>query len=193
VPAAKTSPLEHEVRFSDTVHRKNRFLDKPTSPPYPEDVQRRLRAPSPRYSPEFAHLVIETSCEGYSFGGFAGKVGIGRSTVNAWREKHPEFDEACARADAARQHYWESILLHVAETGGTGSQGTVAMFGVLNVGRHDWSNRQQVEHTGTLTLSSLIESSMKAIEARRLTSPTAIVDPLLIEGEAVQPDLDDLF
>ena len=78
-------------------------------------------------------------------------------------------------------------------TGGTGSQGQVAMFGVLNVGRQDWSNRQQIEHTGTVTLSSLIKSSMKAIEARRLTSPTAIDDPLLIEGQAMQPDLDDLF
>jgi hypothetical protein len=68
--------------------------------------------------------------------------------------------------------------MHVAETGGQGSQGQMVIFGLINAGREDWKNRQEIEHTGETKLSAVIETAIKRIESR------------IIEGELVSPPSD---
>jgi len=162
------------------VARKHRIPDGPTLPPLPDETRALLRGRPSSYKPSFAQELLEDSGEGYSLGGFAGKIGVARSTINDWVARYPEFAEACARAKAARQRWWESILLHVAETGGQGSQGQVAIFGAINCGAEDWRQKQEVEHTGQLTLASLIERSMKTIEGR-IVEPDQSPDAVLSE------------
>jgi hypothetical protein len=79
--------------------RKNRIpIDEPPQyGPLSESSEKQLRAPPTHYDPRFAQLVIEDMAKGYSFGGFAGRIGVARKTINDWREKHPEFDQACDR------------------------------------------------------------------------------------------------
>jgi hypothetical protein len=160
----------------ETTQRRNRIPDGPTQARFSDSERAMLRAPPTFYDPAFAHLVIETMSDGYSFGGIAGKIGVSRRTIDSWRQRYPEFEEACSRAMAVRQRWWEERLIHVALTGGIGSQGTVAMFGVCNAGPNDWKMKQEIEHTGQLTLAALVESSMKAIEARTIEG-IAIEEP----------------
>ena len=83
---------------------------------------------------------------------------------------------ACARAQAGRLRWWEEKALEVMRTGGQGSQGQIAIFGLVNAGREDWQHKQQVEISRQVTLADVVEASMKAIEARTLESEARIID-----------------
>jgi hypothetical protein len=146
--------------------RKQRHVFKPTQRPFTPEQLMTLRAPQTRYQPEFAEKVIELMAEGYSLGGFAGTIGVGRRAINTWMEKHPDFDQACARGLAVRQYWWETKAIEIATTGGQGSQGQMVIFGLLNAGREDWRNRQEIEHTGEIKLSTVIETALRRIESR---------------------------
>lgn len=184
--SARAKPLTPEERQSSTVMRKNRLADGPTMEPFTDQERIMLRGRPTLYQPMLTQAVIEDLCDGYSLGGFAGKLGIGRSTVNRWMVDHPEFGEACARAASVRQRFWESVLIHVAKTGGQGSQGQVAIFGVLNAGREDWKQRQEIEHSGTVTLAALVENSMRLIEGKSVEIPSD-------SESTLAPVSDDLF
>jgi Bacteriophage Sf6, terminase small subunit-like len=163
-----------------TVQRKHRIPDQPLQPVFDEPEQlARLRAPQTRYKPEFCQDAMEIMAQGFSLGGMAGKLGIARSTVNRWFEAHPEFSEACARARSAQQYYWEKRFIFAVETGAN-PQGPI--FALVNCGREDWKNRQEIEHTGEIKLSAIIETAMQRIAAART-----------IEGTLAAPDLDTCF
>lgn len=100
------------------------------------------------YRPEYAEQVIQVCAEGYSLTGFAGRIGVARSSINEWAEKHPEFSDAVNRAKAKRAQFWEARALEVAQTGGTGGQSTMIIFGLKNHAPEDFADRQQHEHTG---------------------------------------------
>lgn len=170
-----------------TPDRKHRIPDSPTLPRFTDAERKMLRGRPSSYRADFAQDVIEDLSDGYSLGGYAGRIGVARSTLNIWMERYPEFKEACARAAAVRQRYWEKILIHVAETGGTGSQGQIAIFGVINAGREDWKQKQEIEHTGQVTLATLVETSMRAIEGQLVDVTPRLEQPVSTPLE------DDLF
>lgn len=167
--------------------------DTPALSPLPEETKRRLLSPQTLYDPSFAQAVIEDSSDGYSLGGFAGRIGVARRTIDNWAASHPEFALAVSRAKAARQRWWESILIHVAQTGGTGSQGQIAIFGVINTGAGDWKQKQEIEHTGQLTLAALVESSMKTIEGQTIEAQAKIAEPDQSPSDAPSEKENDLF
>jgi hypothetical protein len=99
-------------------------------------VAQRMRGAPTLYKPEYCQLVIERMLLGFSFGGFAGWLGVARNTIDGWRNKYPDFDGACARAQACRQWYWEEKAIDIAETGGKGgNQGSVVLAALYNAGR----------------------------------------------------------
>jgi hypothetical protein len=161
------------------VARKHRLPDRPTQKPFTPEQRSRLRAPPPQYNPAFAGDIIEKMADGYSLGGFAGQIGIARTTIDHWRRDYPEFDVACARAMAVRQLWWERQAIEVARTGGQGSQGQMVIFGLINAGREDWRQKQEIEHTGQLSLAALVEQSMRQI------------NPPTIEGQATEQQAQD--
>jgi transposase len=182
------------------ARRKNRIPvgEPPQYGPLSESSEKLLRAPPTHYDQRFAQLVIEDMAQGYSFGGFAGRIGVSRKTISDWREKHPEFDQACARAQAGRLRWWEEKALEVVRTGGQGSQGQMAIFGLVNAGREDWQHKQQVEISGQVTLADVVEASMKVIEARTIEGEAHLIGmtptaPVVLEHEAEVVPLDKLF
>jgi len=46
---------------------------------------------------------------GLSFESFAGLIGIGRSAIYNWLEKHPDFEDARGRGQAASLFWWETL------------------------------------------------------------------------------------
>lgn len=41
-----------------------------------------------------------------TFQGFAARIGVSGDTLRDWREKHPEFDDACRRAQMMQEDKW---------------------------------------------------------------------------------------
>jgi transposase len=175
------------------VARKHRLPDKPTQAAFTDSERQMLLAPMTHYSPTFANAVIKDLSEGYSLGGFAGRIGVARPTLNKWMAAHPEFGEACARAMAVRQRWWERLAIDVATTGGQGAQGQLVIFGLINAGREDWKQKQEIEHTGQLTLAALVESSMKTVEGQVIEAQAQIVEPDQSPSDAPSEKENDLF
>lgn len=124
----------------------------------------RLRGRPSAYQEDFDVMVREAMAEGYSLSGFAGRIGLARQTINKWCEEHPSFGEACARGKSARLYWWETKALEVAATGGQGSQATMIIFGLKNMGSDEWKEKHEVAHSGNISLSALISDSMKTID-----------------------------
>lgn len=136
----------------------------PTWEPLEPEQAARLRGRPSSYQENFDILVREAMAEGYSLSGFAGRIGLARQTINDWCDKHASFAEACARGKSARLYWWETKALEVAATGGQGSQATMIIFGLKNMGSDEWKEKQEVAHSGAISLSALISDSMKTIE-----------------------------
>ena len=155
------------------------------SEPFPDHVAKALIGRPTNYRPEYCQRVLELAAQGYSLGGFAGLLGVGRRTVNQWIDCQPDFAQACSRAAAGRQWFWETKLIDVANTGGVGSQGQVAIFGVLNAARCgdnvkalDYVNKSEIEHSGNVSLANVVErmmSKLDEIASKRAPGDNAIV------------------
>jgi hypothetical protein len=140
------------------------------------------------YHPDHCETIIEMAIQGHSLAAFAGRIGVAHQTVCKWMRLYPEFGEACARAGAGRLWFWETRLIHVANTGGNGSQGQVAIFGVVNAARMcdnpgaiAWINKTEIEHSGSATLANVVERMMDKLDqiAKAQAGPRTIT----IEGE----------
>jgi hypothetical protein len=172
------------------AHRKSRISKEPTQPVWSEESRQKLRAPATSYQPHFAQEAIEWMAKGYSLGAVAGRIGVARSTVFDWMERFPEFGRSVARARAAQQHYWETRFIDAVENS-DGAPGNMIMFALKNVGREDWKDKQEIEISGQLTFSNIIENAMKTIEARR--NPPAELQEITTTYQEVAETFDDLF
>jgi hypothetical protein len=177
---------------SKEARQRERWRNQPDNP-MPEHIGKALMGRPPDYRPVYCEMVREMAVRGHSIGAFAGEIGASRSCINTWIRIFPDFAEACARAGAGRLWFWETKLIHVANTGGSGSQGQVAIFGVVNAARTcehltapDWVNKQEIEHSGSATLANVVERMMDKLDqiAKAQAGPRTII----IEGEQAPAD-----
>jgi hypothetical protein len=159
-----------------------RFKD--YQPVYSPLVAKREGRPA-KYEPAYCDDVIQRMSQGFSLSAYSNYIQVARKTISEWEASYPEFSLAVAHAKAARLQFWEKLAIEVAQTGGDGSQATMIIFGLKNMGSDEWKER--IEHSGTITLAALVESSLKSIEARHSTET--------IEGQAIemQPDESSFF
>lgn len=70
------------------------------------------------YTPEYCARVIELGEQGKSEVQIAVALGIPRTTMRSWAERHDEFRQALTRAKEASQAWWEDAAQsgHVGET-----------------------------------------------------------------------------
>lgn len=184
-------PVKERIdRYNAAVsHRKSRIPTQPTQPVWSEETRKRVLAPPTRYHPSHAQTVIDLMSNGYSLGAAAGRLGISRSMVTEWQERHPEFGAVVARARAASLFYWESKFIDAVERRDAGP-GNMIMFALRNVGREDWKDKQEIEISGQVTFASIIDRAMKTIEARHAGEvPTEQIETTYQELAAPQDDL----
>jgi hypothetical protein len=103
------------------------------------------------YNPDYCEQVGKFLAEGYSLGAFAGSIGVARSTVYKWAEEHPEFSDAVKTGQAGSQFWWEKRNREFAATGE--GNATAIIFGLKNRAADDWRDKQELEHTGQLTVN----------------------------------------
>jgi len=101
-----------------------------------------------KYDPSYCEAVIEHCKDGSSITSFGASVGVSRTTITNWQHEFPKFGEAVQIAKAHAAAWWEERARLVVANGGTSAQSTLCMFGMKNMGREDWADRQEVEHSG---------------------------------------------
>lgn len=87
---------------------------------------------------------------GLSLTAFAGDIGVARSTINEWIESFPEFSEAVRVGKAKRTAALERGMLGAE----SGPAVTARMFALKNADPEEWREKQHVEHSGELTVTS---------------------------------------
>lgn len=106
-----------------------------------------------KYDPAFCEVVEESLAKGLSLEACAGVIGIARDTIYDWRAKHPEFSDAVRVGQAKSILFWEQRLLKVAQSGGGPGTTTAIIFGLKNRAPEAWRDKQEIEHTGDLTVN----------------------------------------
>ena len=99
-----------------------------------------------KYEKKYCEAVIEHLKEGASLTSFAASIGVARSTINQWMEDYPEFSESVKVAKAHCAAWWEALGRNNAITGD--GNATLVIFGLKNMGREDWRDKQEQEITG---------------------------------------------
>lgn len=144
--------------------------------------------PSPYDKDEHPRIAREQTAQGKTLADLAQLIGVARSTIQMWQENHPEFSVAIklGREDATDRveralferavgyNHKEEKLLVV--SGGQGAGSTVerhetiahyppdtkaAQLWLNNLRPDRWKDKQHVEHTGKVTLESLLGESRK--------------------------------
>ena len=87
--------------------------------------------------------VIDYGREGLSKTQIAVKLGISRTTLYSWTEKHSDFLDAIKRAQEAAQAHWEAMGMELARTG-TGNA-TAFIFQMKNRFPDDYKDRKAVD------------------------------------------------
>lgn len=114
-----------------------------------------------KYDTAYCEKLVEHMRDGSSVGSFCAEIDIARSTINLWASEHPEFMEALSRGKAKAQAWWEKAGRAVA-TGADGNA-TMCIFGMKNMGGDDWRDKQEVEHSGSLTIADRMNRALGRI------------------------------
>lgn len=98
-----------------------------------------------KYDPKYCKMVVDDMAQGMSLTAFAGLIGVDRSTIDEWRNTHPEFSLACRQGQGARTRFLESGMLHPEMPGPAVN---ARRFALANAAPEEWREKQQVEHSG---------------------------------------------
>lgn len=63
-----------------------------------------------KYKPEYNELAIKFLSSGKSIIQLGKKIGVGRATLYAWADKHPEFQDTLKLGQEFSQAHWEDQL-----------------------------------------------------------------------------------
>ena len=123
-----------------------------------------------KYDPAYCEAVIQHMAEGASLTSFAASIDVSRATINVWMAEHPEFLEAANVGKARCAAWWEKAGRNIAMGGGGPGASTLAVFGMKNMGKDDWSDSSTIDHRST-------DGSMATKEPRYiLVKPAADAD-----------------
>lgn len=120
-----------------------------------------------KFKPEYCEAIIDFMSNGRSAVAFAHSIGVCRDTITEWVKVHPEFSLSFKRASQAAQSYYEDVLTR-------GMNGEIKNFNVVacifamkNRFGADWREKQEVAHSGSISLESLVVGSIdsKKIDA----------------------------
>lgn len=117
------------------------------------------------YRPEYCDKIVEIMREGLSVNSFAASVGVSRDTVYEWSQVHPEFSVALKKGKAIAAAWYELQQKKLIEQGGVGAQASLIAFGLRNMGMGEWKDKQEVEHTGDVTVHISKEQRDAAVRA----------------------------
>lgn len=108
------------------------------------------------FKPGFGNEILELMATGLSLAAAAAELGFHRQRVYEWVEKHPDFADTIKLAMTKRQLFLERRLLAADQ----GPVVTSTIFALKNAAAADWRDKQEIEHSGKVTLESLVNGSL---------------------------------
>lgn len=101
--------------------------------------------------------VLEAGAQGMTLAEMADSLGIDRSTLNDWREQHPEFSRA-VKAGLDRAQAWWERKGREATFDAQGFSATSYIFQMKNRFKDDWRDKVEQEHSGGLAIVRLSDA-----------------------------------
>lgn len=102
------------------------------------------------YTDTIGQEIINLMAGGLSLTAAMADLGFHRDTAYEWQSKHKEFSDAIKLGQAKRQSFLEKRLLGA----DVGAVVTSSIFALKNTGTGDWRDKQEVEHSGEMTVST---------------------------------------
>lgn len=102
-----------------------------------------------KYTDELLEDVRERALKGETDEEIAAGIGVSRSTLALWKVRHPEFSDALKSWKDEADDQVEHSLYRKALAGDT----TAAIFWLKNRRKVEWRDKQEVEHTGNVTVT----------------------------------------
>jgi len=112
-----------------------------------------------KYKPEYCEAIVAHMAEGASATSFAASIGVSRSTITEWASEHPEFSAAVTRGKTMCAAWWEKLARTNAMTGD--GNATLTVFGLKNMAPDDWREKQEVEHSGGVTVTKIVREIVR--------------------------------
>lgn len=105
-----------------------------------------------KYREEYCEAVVEHMKDGASLTSFAAEIGVCRATITLWMNDYPQFLAAATRGKAACAAWWERVARSNAQDGK--GNATLCVFGLKNMAADDWRDKQEIEHSGGVTVAA---------------------------------------
>jgi hypothetical protein len=102
------------------------------------------------FTPELGDQILDLMADGLSLAAAAAELDVHRQRVYEWEAKHPEFADTVKLARSKRQLFLERRLLGAKESPVVVS----TIFALKNAGAEDWRDKQEVEHSGGVTVKA---------------------------------------
>lgn len=106
-----------------------------------------------KYDPAYCEVAYNKLAEGFSVLGVAAEIGVNKTTLYEWADKHPAFSNALKAGQQAAAAWWEDRLREIAM--GKDGNATAAIFGLKNRARDEWRDKTETEHSGSLTVEGV--------------------------------------
>lgn len=98
------------------------------------------------FDDKYCEMLVDHMADGFSFESFAGLIGVTRSTIYLWVEKHEQFSDAKQRGFEASRLTWEKIGKDIAKDGQ--GNATSFIFNMKNRFPDEWREKQEIKHEG---------------------------------------------
>lgn len=110
-----------------------------------------------KYRPEMLPKIIEIMKEGASQVEVCGLLGISHDTLHRWKKEIPEFSDTISHGIMLSNCWWEKKGRKNLE-----NKDFSATLWYMNMrNRFDWRDKTSHDHSGKVTLESLLDESFK--------------------------------
>lgn len=126
------------------------------------------------YKEEYCRELIEHMKEGFSLESFAGKIGVCKDSLYAWRDAHDEFSDAIKRGQAASQYKWEYKLSQSVDNREINATSVYfalkCRFGYKETTAHEHSgpDGKPIEHAVSNLTDEQIEDRIKSLLTKKV-------------------------
>jgi hypothetical protein len=117
-----------------------------------------------KYKPEMCDKVINLMAQGWAITELCyaeGGLGIHYTTLQAWREKYPEFDKAVRDGIKASEAHWTGIGHKAALGQMDGFNATAWIFNMKN--RFQWADKQEIKQDHTSSDGSMSPTRIELV------------------------------
>ena len=144
-----------------------------------------------KYKPKYCALLVDMMKQGKSYQQVAAEIGVSKVTMWRWRDKHPDFDEACQLGSVQSCAWWENEAMSGLHDKDKPKHWATMMMYTMKCRFKDFGYHDKTEQTIEVTnkVEEMSNSDLdKALEAlTREESKTPKPTPLIKTSKTAPP------